>query len=305
MPATRCPGPRSSSSAKRSTSASSTRVSTHSSQDDVCTLIYTSGTTGAPKAVMLSHANITWVLEQASADRRDAAGRRHRELPRAEPRRRAALLAAQQRGARHVDLVRREPRDRRRRAAAVARPHHFLGVPRVWEKMQAKMEAAGAKNSPLQEADRRVGPERRPRGRLRRPAGTAASAAVSARRTGSCSRRFGETLGLDRARSLVTGAAPISSRTLDFFLSLGLPILEVVRHERVRPRCTTCCSPKRYRTGKAGYVLPGTEVRVAGDGEICMRGPHVFKGYLGDTSSDGRGDRCRGLAALRRHRRVR
>jgi long-subunit acyl-CoA synthetase (AMP-forming) len=90
-----------------------------------------------------------------------------------------------------------------------------------------------------------------------------------------------KTLGLDRARSVLTGAAPISRRTLDFFLSLGFPILELYGMSECTA-ITTCCSPRRYRTGKAGYVMPGTEVRIAEDGEICMRGPHVFKGYLGD-----------------------
>jgi long-subunit acyl-CoA synthetase (AMP-forming) len=90
-----------------------------------------------------------------------------------------------------------------------------------------------------------------------------------------------KTLGLDRARTLITGAAPISKRTLEFFLSLGLPICEMYGMSECTA-ITTISTPTRYRTGKAGFILPGTEVRIAEDGEICMRGPHIFKGYYKD-----------------------
>jgi long-subunit acyl-CoA synthetase (AMP-forming) len=90
-------------------------------------------------------------------------------------------------------------------------------------------------------------------------------------------------LGLDRARILVTSAAPIGRSTLEFFLSLGLPICEVYGMSE----CTgpgTISIPSRYRTGKAGYAFPGAELRVAEDGEVCMRGRHVFAGYYKDPA---------------------
>jgi long-subunit acyl-CoA synthetase (AMP-forming) len=90
-----------------------------------------------------------------------------------------------------------------------------------------------------------------------------------------------KTLGLDRAKILITGAAPISRRTLEFFLSLDLPICEMYGMSECTA-ITTISTPDRYRTGKAGFILPGAEVRIADDGEICMRGPHIFKGYFKD-----------------------
>src|SRR6185436_15277378 len=91
-------------------------------------------------------------------------------------------------------------------------------------------------------------------------------------------------LGLDRARMLVTSAAPIGKSTLEFFLSLGLPICEVYGMSE----CTgpaTMSIPSKMRTGKAGFCPPGAEIRIADDGEICMRGRHVFKGYFKDPAA--------------------
>jgi long-subunit acyl-CoA synthetase (AMP-forming) len=91
-------------------------------------------------------------------------------------------------------------------------------------------------------------------------------------------------LGLDRARMCVTSAAPISKDTLEFFLSLGIPLLEVYGMSE----CTgpaTYSPPDNFRTGKTGIVIPGAELKIAEDGEVCMRGRHVFKGYLKDAEA--------------------
>jgi len=72
--------------------------------------------------------------------------------------------------------------------------------------------------------------------------------------------------------------------TLEFFLSLGIPIYEVYgMSECTGP--TTFSLPGRYRTGRAGFAIPGTELRIAPDGEVWMRGPHVFLGYLKDEAA--------------------
>jgi long-subunit acyl-CoA synthetase (AMP-forming) len=88
-----------------------------------------------------------------------------------------------------------------------------------------------------------------------------------------------ERLGLERARFLITAAAPISRHTLEFFLSLGMPVCELYGLSECSGP-TTLSTPKDYRTGKAGRALPGTELRIAEDGEVCIRGRHVFKGYF-------------------------
>jgi long-subunit acyl-CoA synthetase (AMP-forming) len=153
-----------------------------------------------------------------------------------------------------------------------------VGVPRVWEKMQAKMQAVGASAPPLRKKiaawARKVGLEggyASQRGDKKPLLYPVADKIVFS--------KVRERLGLDRCRICVTSAAPISKDTLEFFLSLGIPLCEVYgMSECTGP--TTFSTPDKYKTGKAGYVMPGVEVKVADDGEICMRGRHVFKGYL-------------------------
>ena len=245
--------------------------------DDCCTLIYTSGTTGQPKAVMITHDNITWtanaaltMLDMKPTDQAIS------YLP--------LSHIAEQMTSLHGPMLMgccvwfAESIEQLGNNLREVRPHYFLGVPRVWEKIQAKMVAAGAQNPPLRKKiaawARRQGlaggyAEQQGQGK---PMfyGLADKLVFS---------KVREKLGLDRCRICVTSAAPISKDTLEFFLSLGIPIMEVYGMSE----CTgpaTVSLPNRYKTGKAGFVLPGAELKIAEDGEVCMRGNHVFKGYM-------------------------
>ncbi len=244
--------------------------------DDLCTLIYTSGTTGPPKGVMLSHRNIVFVgrvvVEHLDIHPGDAIVS---YLP--------LSHIAEQIVSLHAPIAIgactwfAESLEKLRENLVEVRPQVFLGVPRVWEKIQAGIAAAGAGASPLKR-------------RLARWARGKGLAGGYADQRGEPRPRFyglaerlvfskvRRRLGLDRARYCATSAAPISLDTLEFFLSLGIPLLEVYG----MTECTgpaTMCTPQRYRTGRAGFTIPGTEIRIAEDGEILMRGPHVFLGY--------------------------
>lgn len=245
--------------------------------DDMATLIYTSGTTGPPKAVIMTHDNFTWTARKA--------------LPLIDIKPGESIISylplshvAEQLVSLHgpmvvgvtvwfCDAMEKLPDTLRE-----VRPHAFLGVPRVWEKIQAKIMAAGAQNTGLKKKiatwARGVGlkagyadqdGKARPFGH-----GLANKLVFS---------KVKERLGLDRCRFQITSAAPISKSTLEFFLSLGIPIYEVYGMSE----CTgpaTISLPGKYKTAKAGFCLPGAELKIASDGEVCMRGRHVFKGYL-------------------------
>jgi long-subunit acyl-CoA synthetase (AMP-forming) len=247
--------------------------------DDVCTLIYTSGTTGVPKAVMLSHENFTWLITTGGRIAHVNAGD---DLISYLPLSHVAEQCFSLYGnvVLGVTVWFAESLDTLGDTLREVRPHHFLAVPRVWEKIQAKMEAVGAKSPPLRKKiaawARGVGLRAgyaHQQGRRPPLMYWLANALVFS--------KVKKTLGLDRAKILITGAAPISRRTLEFFLSLELPICEMYGMSECTA-ITTISTPDRYRTGKAGFTLPGTELRIADDGEICMRGPHIFKGYYKD-----------------------
>jgi long-subunit acyl-CoA synthetase (AMP-forming) len=243
----------------------------------VSTLIYTSGTTGPPKGVMLTQRNLAFIAEKIQelvpigpADRLLS----YLPLSHIAEQVVSHLLSIATGSAVYfAESLEKMPENLRE-----VRPHFFLGVPRVWEKVQAGIQARGAQASPLR---RRIAAWAKDVGRR---AGDAAqtnrplpwSYALADRLV---FRKVRAALGLDEARMLAVSSAPIAKETLDFFQSLGMPIMEAYgMSECTGP--TTMSLPERYRLGRAGYAIPGTELRIAEDGEVLMRGPHVFLGYF-------------------------
>ena len=91
-------------------------------------------------------------------------------------------------------------------------------------------------------------------------------------------------LGLGRARVCVSGAAPIAPEILQFFAGLDIVVHEVYgQSEDCGP--TSFNLPGRTRYGTVGPAVPGVEVKIADDGEICVRGKNVFKGYYKDKET--------------------
>ncbi len=246
------------------------------SASTVSTLIYTSGTTGTPKAVMLTQRNLAFIAEKVQElVPIGAPDRLISYLPLSHIAEQVVshlLSIATGASVYFAESLEKLPENLRE-----VRPHFFLGVPRVWEKIQSGIQAAGASASPLR---RRIAAWARGVGRTTGDADQAGrprpwSYALANRLVFS---KVRARLGLDQARMLCVSSAPIAKETLDFFQSLGMPIMEAYGMSE----CTgpaTMSVPERYQLGRAGYAIPGTELRVAEDGEVLMRGPHVFRGY--------------------------
>ncbi|MEQ1564724.1 MAG: long-chain fatty acid--CoA ligase [Myxococcota bacterium] len=150
-------------------------------------------------------------------------------------------------------------------------PTIFLGVPRIWEKLHAGVVLRMKDASWPARALFAWG------ARQRGPVGRALADLL-------VWRALHEHLGLRRCRLAVSGAAPISTEILRWFHQVGLEVVEGygmtecagVSHVNV---------PGRARIGTVGEGLPGFEFRLADDGEVLLRGAHVFAGYLHDPAA--------------------
>ncbi len=256
------------------------------SLDDLGALLYTSGTTGHPKAVMLTQRNLAWVGLSTVALIGTGEHDRHLSyLPLAHIAERTLTVIGPAASGQVVYFARsmeQLPQDLRG-----ARPTVFFGVPRVWEKLRAGLSArlAGAHGAKaaLLAWSMRVG-------------ATFHEAALAGREPGGWQRlrlalarrlvldKVKGALGLDQARLLYCGAAPIAVDHLRFFLGLDLVVRELYgQSEDTGP--TSINLPGATRLGSVGRAIPGLEVRIAADGEILVRAPSVFAGYLGQPEA--------------------
>ena len=254
--------------------------------DQLATLIYTSGTTGPPKGVMLSHENLAWTADVAKAifdvQPGDCA---LSYLP--------LSHIAEQMFSIHGPITTSVAVYFAESLAALpdnlkeVQPTIFFGVPRIWEKFHAGIVAKGALNPPLKKkiaawaraVGYRVG-ELTKVGKA--PSGLLALQYAVARKL--VFSKVKPAIGLSRARVCVSGAAPISEDVLRFFQSLDITVQEVYgQSEDTGP--TTFNRPGKVRFGSVGQAIPGLDVKIADDGEICVRGKNVFLGYYKEPAA--------------------
>jgi long-chain acyl-CoA synthetase len=253
--------------------------------DDLATIVYTSGTTGPPKGCMLTHGNVLYMV-RAYRDVLDLGEglSGFMFLPLAHSLARVVQFVALDGGGTLTFWGGRP--DALLDDVARAHPTHLPSVPRLFEKIHTRAQADVADAGGIREAlfRRAVATGRRHRAALRGgdgpgPVLRARHALVDRLVLTKVRGLFGEDLQL-----ALTGAAPISREVLDFFDACGVLILEGYGMTETCAGATLNL-PGAFRFGSVGRALPGTEVAIADDGEVLMRGPHVFAGYYRDEEA--------------------
>jgi long-chain acyl-CoA synthetase len=246
--------------------------------DDLATIIYTSGTTGEPKGVMLTHgnliANLRGALAMLDLSHEDVA---LSFLPLCHAFERIVAYVYLTTG---ISMIFAESIETIPRDLLAVRPTVMSGVPRVFEKLYARVLDRGRSASGLRKLLFNWAVSIAGQRGARLPEGRPLPLGV---RLGS---PFAERLvfakiraGLGgRMRYAVSGSAPLDPAVGRFFYGIGLPILEGYGLTETAP--VLCVMPiGRVRFGTVGPPLPNVELRMADDGEILARGPNVMRGY--------------------------
>ncbi len=250
--------------------------------DDPVTLLYTSGTTGNPKGVLITHRSVLYEVAAGQQVGNIVGGVRWVSyLPLAHIAERMFTLYIPVCVGGHVHFC----PDAKQLVGVVGQvqPTAFFGVPRVWEKVQAGIQALLAAE---QDGTRRA----------------AVLAAMDTGRQYVASCQFGQTtppelarefraadeqvlgpiralLGLGEAEHVSSAAAPLPPDVAAFFAGLGMKILDVYGMTETTG-AFTMNTEAGFKLGTVGRPVPGMEVRIAGDGEVLTRGPLNTPGYL-------------------------
>ena len=252
------------------------------SMDSPVALLYTSGTTGNPKGVLLTHRNVGYALAATqSLGIIPREGRWVSYLPLAHIAERMLSIYLPIDTGTHVHFC-PDPAQLVRVVGKV-RPTGFFGVPRVWEKVRAGIEALFALEQ--DEGKRAAVAAAMATGRRyveacqhghTMPPGLEAEFAAADAAVLAPIRAF---LGLDAAEMVASAAAPLPPELAAFLAGLGMKILDLYGMTETTGAFTTN-TPEAFKLGTVGRPLPGVEVRIADDGEILVRGPLTTPGYL-------------------------
>jgi long-subunit acyl-CoA synthetase (AMP-forming) len=249
--------------------------------ESVLTIIYTSGTTGDPKGVELTHANMIAECEAVLAVQPiESNARVISYLPHAH--------IADRFGTHYLPMriggtITACPDPRLLFEHVMdAKPTEFTGVPRVWEKLKAGIEAKlAAEPSPEKKGLVRAAIDASLAAVRFEQAGKPVPAELAAGVARAEAMVFGPlraALGLGETRTFFVGAAPSTREVLEFFHAIGIRICEVWGMSELS--CVGTAMPQGVaKIGSVGKALPGVELKLADDGELLVRGPIVMRGY--------------------------
>ena len=221
--------------------------------EDSCSLIYTSGTTGNPKGVELTHNNFKFQLDSALQVMAFHQGEKYVSwLPLAHVFGQLIDNHYWVRRALHMTIV-DSPLNTIDYAKEV-QPHLFISVPRIYEKVYANLIAAIESKAIL-----KIG--------LKIPG-----------LSSLLKKKLKAAAGFSNARFAISGAAPINPEILELFQQLGIPLFEGYGMTENTAGATLNYHGNN-KIGSVGKAIVDTEIKIASDGEVLIRGDHVMKGY--------------------------
>jgi len=251
--------------------------------DDLATIIYTSGTTGPPKGVMLTHHNFVANVNQLRAVDPEflRPGRIFLSfLPLAHSlERTVGYYCPIFLGGHKVAFA--ESTEKLLENFKEIRPTFLVSVPRIYEKVHSGIVAKVANASPVKKAlfnwAMGIAKENLPYVCEDRP------------RTGIFALKYNlankiifsklrVALGMDRLEAAVSGGGPLSVSDAEFFLGMGIKVLEGFGLTETAP-VTNGNKPRHIKPGTVGPALQDTIIKISADGEIIIKGPQVMKGY--------------------------
>ncbi|MET7679867.1 AMP-dependent synthetase/ligase [Streptomyces sp. NPDC005423] len=255
-------------------------------RDQLATLIYTSGTTGRPKGVRLPHDNWSYMAKAIAATGLVGADDvQYLWLPLAHVF--GKVLTSGQIEVGHVTAVDGRV-DKIIENLPVVRPTYMAAVPRIFEKVYngvaAKARAGGGAKYKIFQWAAEVAREyaKVSQDNFRRTGTAGAPFGLAARHKVADTLVFAkirEAFG-GNLRACVSGSAALAPEIGYFFAGAGIHVLE--GYGLTESSAASFVNPgEAYRTGTVGKPLPGTEVRIADDGEILLRGPGIMEGYHG------------------------
>jgi len=250
----------------------------HHEDGDLVTIIYTSGTSGEPKGVMLNAGNVTFMLGATNA-RLDQL-----MVAQSEPEKvfhylpfsfAASWIAMLSFISRNSVLSLSTDLTKLADELKIASPNYFLNVPTLLERVRRTIQETIQK-----------------RGTFAATVFSRAQTAYSRRGSGEQSLTDSFWLAIANRfmfptirtgigpslKGLICGSAPLALETQQFFMMLGIPVLQVYGLTETTAICTMD-DPQRAVPGCVGVAVPGTEMKISDDGEILVRGPHIFPGY--------------------------
>ncbi len=254
--------------------------------DDINILVYTSGTTGPPKGAMLTHRNFVYGA-YAYAAARKMTGKPFESvcyLPLCHVAERTystvlhLITGGKVNFAESIDTVATNIRE--------IAPTFFLGVPRIWEKLQQHFEFRMKDSGRIQRAIYRAGMKR---GRVLSDRRAAQGKLTSLNDRMEFAlwyvllfRNMQRHMGLNRTHTRMCGGASVSPETLRFFDIIGLPVGQGYGLTEAGGLAFVQVPGRPFIAGSCGPAMPGVEWKVEEDGEVMVRSAGVFKGYLFD-----------------------